>query len=589
MKYSKQDRQRRLEEMCRLANACGGACLSRRFVDTKTKLHWRCAEGHEWSAIPQNVIRNHWCMICGNERQGRAKAHTIEMMHRVAAAKGGVCLSQSYRNNLTKIRWRCKRGHEWEAVPSSIVGSGGRKGSWCPICAGKLPKDSALQELKKLAASRGGKLLSARYQDARSHLRWRCANGHEWKAIPDAVKRGGWCPICGGSYPLNLAPMRKAARSFGGRCLSKEYVNSQSHIHWRCAEGHEWKAKPGHVLEGHWCPICSGGVSERICRALLEHMTGVRFPKQRPKWLKNERGRQMELDGYVLSLRLAFEYQGPQHYSPRAFFHANAEAFQQRQRDDERKRRLCREHGVTLFEIPYLIPHNELQKHLASLLRYTKPSLLRNETPIEIRRLDVWRRKDIDELRILAVSRGGRLLSDFYVNNNTKLRWRCSRGHEWEAVPSSIKVGRWCRKCGIKCSAIKRARTIDEMQALAKAKGGVCLSVSYRNSKSRLLWRCAAGHEWETQASVILGDHWCPQCENFRLGRKYALTIGDMQNAAAKLGGVCLSESYLNNRQKLLWRCEEGHEWEAIGNSIRRGSWCPVCAGKRPRPERRKG
>lgn len=568
--------------MCRLANARGGVCLSKDFIDNKTKLHWRCAEGHEWRATPQNVIRGHWCMICGNKRQGRAKAHTIEMMNIAAAAKGGVCLSQSYQNNLTKLRWRCKRGHEWEAVPSSIVGSGDHKGSWCPFCAGKLPKKLALQELKKLAASHGGKLLSARYQDARSHLRWRCEKGHEWKAVPHAVKRGGWCPVCGGSYPLNLAIMRKAARSFGGRCLSKEYVNSKSHIHWRCAEGHEWKAKPDHVLKGHWCPICSSGVSERICRALLEKMTGVQFMKARPKWLRNERDGQMELDGFAPSLGLAFEYHGHQHYQLVPFFHANPEEFSQRQEDDKLRRQLCRENGITLLEVPHYIPHDKLQEYLAKKLDSLKRGLIRDHTPVKIRQLGVWLRKNLEEMQSIAAARGGKLLSKFYINSVTKLRWRCAEGHTWEAIPNSIKRGGWCRKCGFKRSAIKRAHTIDEMRALAKAKGGQCLSLAYRNSKDRLRWRCAKGHEWEAQVNHVNAGHWCPRCGHEKLARLYALSIEDMKAAAERRGGMCLSEKYENQRSRLRWRCAHGHEWEALAMSIRRGSWCPICVGKRP-------
>src|SRR5207248_10293639 len=135
------------------------------------------------------------------------------------------------------------------------------------------------------------------------------------------------------------ATMRKCAREYGGECLSKKYVNSKTHLHWRCAAGHEWTAKPDHVLKGHWCPICSAGVSERICRALLERMTGVRFSKARPSWLRNKRDKQMEFDGYAPSLGVAFEYQGEQHYRQNAFFHKNARAVQQRQEDDDWKRR----------------------------------------------------------------------------------------------------------------------------------------------------------------------------------------------------------------------------------------------------------
>ncbi len=577
MRHTDDDRIRRLEEMKSLAEARGGACLSGRYIDNRTKLHWRCAVGHEWEALPINVKRGHWCESCGNERQGRAKAHSIEMMRKIATSRGGQCLSSSYKNNLTKLRWSCKEGHEWEAVPGSITGSGGRKGSWCPICFGRLPNDAGFEQLRELAASRGGMLLSPRYSGVKTRLRWKCAKGHEWQAIPEAVKRGTWCPVCGGSHPLSLEMMKNHARKYEGECLSTQYTNSKTHLLWRCCEGHEWKAKSDHVLKGHWCPICAGGVSERICRALLERMTGVRFPKQRPKWLKNSRGNQMELDGYAASLRLAVEYHGGQHYQQTAFFHQKPDAFEQRKRDDEQKRQLCAEHGIVLFEIPHTIPYDRLQAHLAALLRGVNKDLLQDNSPIEITELDVWRRKDLDELRVIATSRGGTLLSEYYIDSSTKLRWRCAAGHEWEAVSPSIKRGTWCSICGDKRAAQKRANTIDEMKAMAAAKGGFCLSDSYGSVKSRLRWRCAAGHEWETQASVIIAGHWCLKCESLRLGKKYALTLEQIQTTAQKRGGQCLSETYVNARQKLTWRCTEGHTWQASANSVRQGSWCPVC------------
>ena len=584
MKYSDKYRILRFERLKQIAAGHGGACLSTQYVSSAVKLRWRCARGHEWEALANNIARGHWCIICGNERHGRAKARSIGMMDNIAASRGGQCLSSSYRNNLTKLRWRCARGHEWEAVPGSIVSSAKHKGSWCPICVGKLPKELAFEKLSGLATARGGALLSMSYHNAITPLRWRCAKDHEWEAIPDAVKHGTWCPVCGGSYPLNLAIMQDYAQKRGGACLSAKYVNSKTHLHWECAEGHEWTAKPDHVLKGHWCPICSAGVSERICRALLERMTGVRFSKARPPWLRSKRGGQMEFDGYAPPLGVAFEYHGEQHYKPNAFFHKNPQAFKQRQQDDEQKRRLCRRRKVILLEVPYRIPHEQLQAYLASLLDRADLGVICDRTPIKIAQLDVWRRKDCNDARALAISRGGALISDYYINNNTRLRWRCAQGHEWEATPGSIKRGTWCPICGDKRSGRKRTKhTSDEMNALAKTKGGSCISGTYINSRSRFRWRCVIGHEWETQASVVMAGHWCPKCEKLQLGRKYALTPEQIQATAKERGGQCLSDDYLNTRQKLTWRCAEGHRWQANANSVRQGSWCPICRGKRPK------
>jgi hypothetical protein len=304
-----------------------------------------------------------------NDQSESNRIDWLVKMQRIAHARGGKCLSSEYKNNHTKLRWQCKAGHEWEAVPNGVAPRKNYKGSWCPVCAGRLSKDGMLQQLIELAISRDGMLLSKKYRNARTHVRWRCVKGHEWKALPDSVKRGSWCPVCGGRFPLTLAQMRSLAGRFGGKCLSKSYVNSSTHLSWKCADGHEWRAKPDHVIQGHWCPICASGISERICRALLERLTGYKFPKARPKWLTNGRGNQMELDGYSADQKLAFEYQGHQHFKFVSVFHGHDADFERRQDDDERKRRLCRQHGIKLMEIPYHVPHSKLQKHISTALQ----------------------------------------------------------------------------------------------------------------------------------------------------------------------------------------------------------------------------
>jgi len=50
-------------------------------------------------------------------------------------------------------------------------------------------------------------------------------------------------------------------------------------------------------------------------------------------------------------------------------------------------------------------------------------------------------------------------------------------------------------------------------------------------------------------------------------------------NLAKEKGGSCLSTEYKNVKELMLWECARGHLWKAITDSIQQGYWCPVCAG----------
>ena len=113
--------------------------------------------------------------------------------------RGGECLASEYVNATTKLWWRCRDGHEWDALPGSIV-----QGTWCPVCghAGSSTAPLSIEVMQEIAVKRGGLCLSTRYTNLRSRLRWRCALGHDWVASAANVRHGGsWCPTCAHSVP----------------------------------------------------------------------------------------------------------------------------------------------------------------------------------------------------------------------------------------------------------------------------------------------------------------------------------------------------------------------------------------------------
>ena len=118
---------------------------------------------------------------------------------------------------------------------------------------------------------------------------------------------------------------------------------------------------------------------------------------------------------------------------------------------------------------------------------------------------------------------------------------------------------------------------INQLQRLAKKRGGKCLSLTYKNSVTKLKWQCAKGHQWEALPGNIKQGTWCPYCAG-----KMKLTIGEMSQLADKHEGKCLSDKYHGTQTRLIWECRFGHQWVATPASIKQGSWCPTCAKTGP-------
>lgn len=113
----------------------------------------------------------------------------------------------------------------------------------------------------------------------------------------------------------------------------------------------------------------------------------------------------------------------------------------------------------------------------------------------------------IEEMCQLAENRGGKCLSNVYVNAHTILKWQCNKKHIWKVVPQSIKQGGWCPECR---STIKW--TIQKIQKIAESRDGKCLSKIYINSHTKLKWQCKEGHIWEAKPAMIKYKTWCPVC-----------------------------------------------------------------------------
>lgn len=109
---------------------------------------------------------------------------------------------------------------------------------------------------------------------------------------------------------------------------------------------------------------------EQDCRRHLEETFGVPFPTVRPDFLKRPiTKRNLELDCYNAVLKLALEYQGPQHRVYLPLQHKfDIRNFHDQLEKDAWKVERCRELGIDLIVVPDTIPRSEVIAFLNSEL-----------------------------------------------------------------------------------------------------------------------------------------------------------------------------------------------------------------------------
>lgn len=119
---------------------------------------------------------------------------------------------------------------------------------------------------------------------------------------------------------------------------------------------------------------------------------------------------------------------------------------------------------------------------------------------------------NIKTLQDFATYKGGKLLSEEYINSSTKLLWQCSNGHSWLSLWNNVKShGSWCPKC----SNVMKP-TLEELRHFATKCGGSLISNKYNNNYSELSWSCNKGHSWRATWNNISKGTWCPICISFK-------------------------------------------------------------------------
>lgn len=112
------------------------------------------------------------------------------------------------------------------------------------------------------------------------------------------------------------------------------------------------KALSAVYTEFDWTAFMGVSDGQKHAWNVLRHLfrESILLNYKHPQMHHSVSHRSMELDIYIPSMKLAFEYQGGQHYLQTTM---TSSALATQQKKDEEKRQMCKQLGITLIEIPY--------------------------------------------------------------------------------------------------------------------------------------------------------------------------------------------------------------------------------------------
>ena len=184
--------------------------------------------------------------------------------------------------------------------------------------------------------------------------------------------------------------------------------------------------------------------------------------------------------------------------------------------------------------------------------------------------------------------------SDISIWSKNKVWWKCKEGHSWEATPNHRKKGQGCPYC----SGKKVLAGFNDINTL---RPNIAKEWDYEKNEnktpdmytvrsgSKVWWRCKEGHSWKAVIASRTGKKYvqCPYCS----GRLPIVGTNDLQTTNPDLikewnydknSPIYPYMVKKGSNNKIWWKCEKGHEWQAEISARTSGkSGCPYCAGRK--------
>ena len=558
---------------------------------SKEKVGWKCELGHTWVTSVEPRKKGSGCPYCAGQKPIVGLNDLATTHSELAAQADGWDPASAKAGTNKKMKWRCQRGHVWDASVSSRA----RLGSSCPVCSNQKVL-SGFNDLAtthpELAAQADGWEPRTFIAGTNKKLLWRCSLGHNFTMSGNTrVYRGLSCPICSGQKILqgfnDLATTHPelATQLINGDPTSVSKGSDKKFL-WRCESGHTWTTTVGSRTQGAGCPYCQGLLTIVGVNDLTT--THPELAAQADGWNPQnfKRGSASEKKSWQCHLGhkwkanisdRAIQGQGCPYCSGRrvlkgfndiatthADLAAQAEGWDPSTvtRGSEYKRRWKCELG-----------------HI-----WTAPVVNRtnNGNGCAVcagKQINVGINDIATTEPEIAAEAYGWDPRQFTSHSSKKVKWKCEKDHIWTAKIANRSNGRGCPICGNKTVLAGFNDLITVSPSIAAEAYGWDPRQFTSHSSKKVKWKCEKDHIWTAKIANRSNGTGCPYCSH----HKYLKGFNDLATTHPELAreafGWDPSTLTHGSPKKVLWICDHGHKWKTSPNTRKQGkTGCPTCA-----------
>lgn len=247
------------------------------------------------------------------------------------------------------------------------VKNGEKKGLYCSSQCAKDVQKPKWDDIVCLFESKGYKLISTEYINAKTKLDYIC-NAHVDKGIQSItygnLKNRFGCKYCGRDRTTEVRKISfdEAKEVFLNHdmiLLDQPYYNSHTPLKYICKH-HKDKGIQQMALTNaykQYCPFCSIKKGEQKILSFLQ-LNNIEYEFQKSyDGLIGVKGGKLSYDFYLPKFNYLIEYQGEQHEHPVEYF-GGEKQFEIQQEHDKRKRMYANHYNINLLEVWYFDYNN---------------------------------------------------------------------------------------------------------------------------------------------------------------------------------------------------------------------------------------